>query len=76
MENQITNTDNNKIGDTLKFISKDIALKSLIFGMIFYVVGSPVFVQYLDKVLPVGFDTIVVQAILFAMIYYFVESAI
>jgi len=64
------------IGKTLKGINQDIALKSLIFGMIFYVVASPIFSEYLDRFLPLGFDTIVIQAILFAILYYLVESAI
>jgi hypothetical protein len=77
--NNITNyppVSNSSIGGTLTIINQDIALKSLIFGMIFYVVASPIFVQYLDRFLPVGFDTIVIQSILFSILYYFIESAI
>lgn len=67
---------NSNVGNALIKINNDIALKSLIFGMIFYVVASPLFVYSLDKYLPVGFDTVVIQAIIFAMIYYLVEYAI
>jgi hypothetical protein len=81
MANQIynmnTETDKqSKVGNALIKINHDIALKSLIFGMIFYVVGSQFFVKILDKFLPMGFDTVVIQAILFAAIYYLVEMAI
>lgn len=65
--------NNSNIEKALIKINKDIALKSLIFGMIFYVIASPLFVYSLDKYLPVGFDTVVIQAILFSMIYYLVE---
>jgi hypothetical protein len=65
-----------KIGKALIKINHDIALKSLIFGMIFYVIASPFFVFSLDKFLPIGFDTVVIQAIMFGIIYYLVESAI
>jgi len=73
--NTESNKDN-KIGKALVKINHDIALKSLIFGMIFYVVVSPFFVKTLDKFLPIGFDTVVIQAIIFAIIYYLVEMAI
>lgn len=67
---------NSPVGKTLIKINHDIALKSLIFGMIFYVVASPYFVYSLDRFLPIGFDTVVIQAILFGIVYYLVESAI
>jgi hypothetical protein len=67
---------NSPVGKTLIKINHDIALKSLIFGMIFYVIASPYFVYSLDQFLPIGFDTVVIQAILFAIVYYLVESAI
>ena len=67
---------NSNIGKTLIKINRDIALKSLIFGMVFYVVASTFFGKALDNFLPIGFDTIVIQAIFFAIIYYLIESAI
>jgi len=73
------NTESDKqsnVGNALIKINHDIALKSLIFGMIFYVIASPFFVKILDKFLPIGFDTVVIQATLFAAIYYIVEMAI
>ena len=70
------NQPDSNVGKALIKINKDIALKSLIFGMIFYVIASPLFVYSLDKYLPVGFDTVVIQAILFAMVYYLVEYTI
>lgn len=73
--NQSEQTNSN-VGKTLIKINKDIALKSLIFGMIFYVVASPYFVYCMDKNLPVGFDTVVIQAIIFSIVYYLIESAI
>ena len=69
------NTDS-QVGKALIKINRDIALKSLIFGMVFYVVASPFFVRALDQSLPIGFDTVVIQAIFFAIIYYMIESAI
>lgn len=67
---------NSSVGKALIQINHDIALKSLIFGMVFYVVASPFFVQSLDRYLPIGFDTVVIQAVLFAIVYYLIESAI
>jgi len=64
------------VGSSLKKINQDIALKSLIFGMLFYIIASPLFVRYLDRFLPVGFDTVVIQASLFGILYYLIESAI
>jgi hypothetical protein len=81
MANKINtmNTETEKqsnISNALIKINHDIALKSLIFGMIFYVIASPFFVKILDKFLPIGFDTVVFQAVLFAAVYYLVEMAI
>lgn len=73
---QNNSSPNSFIGNTLKKINQDVALKSLIFGMLFYIIASPLFVKYLDRFLPVGFDTIVIQSSLFAILYYLIESAI
>lgn len=66
----------NNVGQTLKKINKDIILKGCLFALLFYVVASPLFVQYLDRFLPVGFDTIIIQAIIFGILYYLIEFAI
>ena len=44
--------------------------------MLFYIIAAPLFVRYLDRFLPVGFDTVVIQSSLFGILYYLIESAI
>lgn len=54
-------------------IHRDIGLKTLIFAMIFYIVSSPIIVYKLSKMLPPTIDIILIQTILFAVIYYCVH---
>lgn len=57
-------------------INQDVALKSIIFGMVFYILSSPMFIIMTDKYIPASFSGIIVRTILFAMIYYLIENVI
>jgi hypothetical protein len=57
-------------------INQDVALKSIIFGMVFYIISSPMFIIMTDKYIPNNFSSIIVRTILFAMIYYLIENVI
>jgi len=58
----------------LNFLVKDVALKSLLFGMVFYILNS----KLINKLLSCldGFPWIernLVQAVLFAMVFYLIS---
>lgn len=57
-------------------INQDVALKSIIFGMVFYIMSSPMFIIMTDKYIPNNFSGIMIRTVLFAMVYYLIENVI
>ena len=77
MNNDNINNNNSNNNNTKKqTIEYDVLLRSLIMGALFYIIASPIFVKYLDSFLPIGYDTVVIQAILYGILYYFMELLI
>lgn len=60
----------------MKKINQDVALKSIIFGMVFYILSSPMFIIMVDKYIPYNFSGLVVRTIIFAMVYYLIENVV
>lgn len=68
------NTSNSKKSLHLNFLVKDVALKALLFGMVFYILNS----KLMNKLLSCldGFPWIernLVQAFLFAIVFYMIS---
>ncbi len=55
-------------------INKDIALRGLLFAMVFYIVSSPVIVQAIESRVPRTIETTLIQAILFGVTFYLINS--
>ena len=51
----------------------DLALKSLLFALLFYVVSSPVIYDYLNRNLPKGLEVLAIQSVMFALSFYLIN---
>ena len=54
-------------------VNRELGLRSLLFALLFYVVGSPVVYKYLNRNSPYGFETLTFQALLFGIIFYIIN---
>ena len=74
-KNQKTNLNyQNDVSTSMNFIVKDIALKSLLFAMVFYILNSNLInklLQYLDKFPFIERNFI--QAIIFGLVFYMIS---
>lgn len=71
------NFDDVRNDDTLEgfnTLNKDIALRALLFAMVFYIVSSPVIVNAIESRLPHNLETVLVQAILFGITFYLIST--
>ena len=56
-------------------LNRDLALRALLFSMVFYIVSSPVVIYHIKKRLPVNLvETLIVQALLFGILFYIINS--
>ena len=55
-------------------LNKDIALRALLFAMVFYIVSSPVIVQAIESRVPHNLETVLIQAILFGITFYLIST--
>jgi hypothetical protein len=54
-------------------LNKDIALRALLFAMVFYILSSPVIAIYINKYSPIKVEVQLINAILFALIFYVIS---
>jgi hypothetical protein len=61
--------------DESKFteLNKDVALRALLFAMVFYILSSPVIAIYINKYSPLKIEVQLVNAIIFALLYYMIS---
>jgi len=72
MEPQLDYQDNE---ETLFELNKDIALKALLFSMVFYIIDSKLINKIIEKCLPTKLiEKQILKSILFALIFYIIMS--
>jgi hypothetical protein len=54
-------------------MDKEIALRSLLFTLVFYLIASPQTAELFIGYLPKSVDVLIVQALLFSLIFYIVS---
>ena len=70
------NLDYNDNQDESMFeLNKDIALKALLFGMVFYIIDSSLVTKIINNCLPINLiGPLVFKAVIFALIFYLIMS--
>jgi len=70
------NLDYNDDQDESMFeLNKDIALKALLFGMVFYIIDSPLVQKIIESCLPTKLiERQVFKAVIFALLFYLIMS--
>ena len=64
---------NRKVEDDFSVINRDIALKTILFSIIFYIMTSRLICHIVEKNIPVSLETSIIQSIIFGIIFYFVS---
>lgn len=54
-------------------VDKEVALRSLLFTLVFYLIASPQTADLFIHYLPRSVDVLIVQSIIFSLIYYLVS---
>jgi hypothetical protein len=54
-------------------LNKDVALRALLFAMVFYILSSPVIAIYINKVSPFKIEVQLINAIIFALLFYIIS---
>jgi len=72
--NTNTNTNKKEPDYHINFITKDVALKALLFGMVFYIINS----KLMNKLLSCldqypWIEKNLIQAIIFSIVFYFIS---
>jgi len=57
-------------------INKDTALRALLFGMVFYILSSPIVSMNIAKYVPMRLEGHLIGAVLFACIFYIISISI
>ncbi len=55
-------------------MDRELALRSLLFTLVFYLIASPQTADLFIGILPRGVDILIVQAILFSIVFYLVST--
>lgn len=72
MEPQLDYQDNK---ESLFELNKDIALKALLFGMVFYIIDSKLLNKVIEKCLPTQLiEKQLLKSIVFALVFYLIMS--
>jgi len=58
------------------YVNKDIALRSLLFAMVFYILSSPIVAIYINKISPFRIEIQLVNAVLFMIIFYVISMVL
>jgi len=54
-------------------MDQELALRSLLFSLVFYILMTPNITRFLDKYLPKSVEVLAVQALLFGLLYYIIS---
>ena len=79
MSNQQSNQQSNHVVNQYDeesdfvILNQDLALRSLLFALLFYVVSSPVIYDYLNRNLPKGLEVLTIQSVMFALSFYLIN---
>ena len=55
-------------------MDRELALRSLLFTLVFYLLASPQTGELFVGFLPKGVDVLVIQALMFSLVFYFVST--
>ena len=69
----VPTSENKNIEDELSVVNKDIALRAILFAIIYYIITSPLVLNVIDKYSPVSVETLIIQSIIFGLVYYFLN---
>ena len=69
----VPTSENKNIEDELSVVNKDIALRAVLFAIIYYIITSPLVLNMIDKYSPVSVETLIIQSIIFGLVYYFLN---
>ena len=69
----VPTSENKNIEDELSVVNKDIALRAVLFAIIYYIITSPLVLNVIDKYSPVSVKTLIIQSIIFGLVYYFLN---
>lgn len=69
----VPTSENKNIEDELSVVNKDIALRAVLFAIIYYIITSPLVLNVIDKYSPVSVETLIIQSIIFGLVYYFLN---
>lgn len=67
METQLYQTNQVTEGFNM---DQEIALRSLLFSLVFYILATPNVTRILENYLPKTIETLAIQAIIFGLLYY------
>lgn len=65
--------NNLEVEEGFSEFNKDLALKGLLFAMVFYIINSPVVTNLLSKKLLPSMETLAVQSVIFGFIFYLIS---
>jgi hypothetical protein len=65
--------ESNNASNASDYVNKDVALRSLLFAMVFYILSSPIVAIYINKVSPFRIEIQLVNAVLFMIIFYVIS---
>ena len=61
------------IEDDISYINKDDVLKGILFSIAYYIISFPLVVRFLERYLPFNVDLLIIQSIMFGIVYYLVS---
>ena len=66
----------NKNGQQIEAFSMDreLALRSLLFTLVFYLIASPQTAELFNGLIPRSVDILILQSLLFSLVFYLVSS--
>ena len=65
--------ESNNASNASDYVNKDVALRSLLFAMVFYILSSPIVAIYINKISPFRIEIQLVNAVLFMIIFYVIS---
>ena len=55
-------------------MDRELALRSLLFTLVFYLIASPQTAELFDGILPRSVDVLIMQSLIFSFVFYLVSS--
>jgi hypothetical protein len=71
-QNEVLNNNDELITENFEnnIINYDIALKTLLFTIIFYILTNPIIIYYLKEIFGKNIEINIIQTIIFAILFY------